>query len=387
MITRSQFASALILLGLSNSFAGEPRGHRVLVDSIHANNFLSAGLTADGYSYHQQQGFHRAFEYLKEQGVQVDEIADGRLDGERLKNANLLFLNLVSAEKPPFLVSEIAAIKAFVEGGGALLVITDHSNCYFHAHRLEPLFTELDMVSFTDTACDVAPHTIGEGNGWLAITRFKEHPVTQGLACLGMQTGGRVDPRYAVAHTSDESWADRWHTGPYGEENSPGFYGNFVYTVGEERGPLGVVLAKDFGRGRIVNVADQNMLGDPFLNYADNYKLWLNSIAWLLGDERLADPRPYLSRRADRVMLRERPGAAVFGSSSTDGYLNAFMLISRRHWAFAGDFASDAVDAGSGLLVLADDDVDLTAEEAKKIAAHLNAGAFQHSGIRSLEFT
>jgi hypothetical protein len=343
---------------------------RVLVDSVHANNYLSAGLTVDGYSYHEAQGFRRAFDYVREQGVEIEEIKHGRLDAGRLANFDLLFLNLASAERPAFLVSEIAAIRAFLEAGGSLLVITDHSNCYFHAHRLEPLFTELDMASFTDTACDVAGNTLGSGNAWLAISRFTDHPVTRNLAWLGMQTGGRVDPRHAVAFTSDAAWADRWRTGPYGEENAPGFYGNFVYTVGEDQGSLGVVLAKTFGRGRIVNIADQNMLGDPFLHYADNFRLWLNAIAWLLDDERLADAKPYLSRRPDRVTFFERRQNALFGSNDSDGYLNSFTLVSRHHWTFAGDRRDDF----GKLLVLAHDDVPLTPEDASAIADHLRAG-------------
>jgi hypothetical protein len=281
-----------------------------------------------------------------------------------------LFINLVSAERPPFLVSEIAAIRAFVEAGGSLLVVTDHSNCYFHAHRLEPLFAELDMASLTDTACDVAPHTIGPGNGWLAVGRFDSHPLTRDLTWLGMQTGGRVDPRHAVAFTSDDAWADRWHTDLYGEEGSPGFYGNFVYSVGEERGSLGVVLAKDFGRGRIVDVADQNMLGDPFLHYADNFRLWLNACAWLLDDERLADPRPYLARRPERVTFFETRGEYAFGSNDNGGYLNAFTLVSRHRWAFANDRVDDFGD----LLVLAHDDFELTGEQASQIARQLRDG-------------
>jgi hypothetical protein len=39
------------LLSSSSLLADEPP--RVLVDSIHANNFLADGLTAEGYSYHQ----------------------------------------------------------------------------------------------------------------------------------------------------------------------------------------------------------------------------------------------------------------------------------------------------------------------------------------------
>ena len=51
----------------------------------------------------------------------------------------------------------------------------------------------------------------GDGTGkhpnWIAITRFEKHPVTEGLRCIAFQTGGTVDDFYAVARTSEKSWA------------------------------------------------------------------------------------------------------------------------------------------------------------------------------------
>lgn len=379
LLAEALFTAAVLSATAAPTHADEPGQHlsaerlnqRVLVDSLHANNYLSCGLSPDEYSYHRAQGPRLAFEYLKAQGVAVDEMSSGRIDAARLKPYGMLFLNLVSAERPPFLVSEIVAIRDYVAGGGSLLVISDHSNCYFHSHRLAPLLAEMGIESFTDTACDVPPHTIGSGNGWLSITRFADHPVTRGLRRLGIQTGGRVDERYAVAFTSDAAWADRWATSDYGEENAPGFYGDFRYGDGEVQKSLGVVLAREFGRGRIVIVADQNLLGDPFLHYADNYRLWINAAAWLLQNESLADPGAYLSRRDRRVTFFEQRGEALIGSSDNDGYLNAFHWVARRHWTFASDRSEDF----GSLLVLAHGDVKISAEQAGQIARQLKDGA------------
>ena len=75
-------------------------------------------------------------------GAGHERVAAGRLTPERLAAHKLLFVNLVSAEREPFLVSEILAIRSFIEQGGSLLVITDHSNCYYHTYRLKPLFEQ-----------------------------------------------------------------------------------------------------------------------------------------------------------------------------------------------------------------------------------------------------
>ncbi len=342
----------------------------ILIDGIHANDLSTVGLGPEVYEYHQTTGYRRAFEYLRARGVECRRVTEGRLDARLLARHRLLFINLISSERPPLLVSEIAAIKAFVSQGGSLLAITDHSNAYFHAYRLEPLLAELDIETFTSTACDEPPHTLGNGKGWITVTRFRPHPITAGLECLAPQTGGCVDPRFAVAWTSEASWADAWSTNLYGEENSPGFCGNFRRDPGEPRGPLGMVLAKPFGRGRIVVIADENMLGESFLNYADNYRLWLGAVAWLLEREGLRDAAAYRQWRSPRILLFEQYDHPVFGMPDPPGCYHAFVLLSRHFWTFANDRAAEPCD----LLVFAYNDCELPEGAVSAAAAHLRRG-------------
>jgi len=363
-------AAWLAMATLFPATPGRGGDRSVLIDGIHANDLTTVGLGPEVYEYHQTTGYRRGFEYLRSRGVHCDRVTEGRLDAGRLSPYRLLFINLVSAERPPFLVSEIAAIRSFVVQGGSLLVVTDHSNCYWHTFRLQPLFTELDIESLSDTACDEPPQTLGNGNCWITVTRFKPHPVTAGLRCLAMQTGGCVDGRFAVAMTSERSWADAWSTGMYGKENAPGFLGNFRRDAGERAGPLGVVMAKSLGRGRIVVVADENMLGESFVNYADNYRLWLNALAWLLDEPPLGDARTYEAWRSPRLQLYEQYDRAVFGSPDPAGCYHAMVLLSRFYWTFAGDRLSDPCD----LLVFAYNDYALKAETVAAVGAHLRRG-------------
>lgn len=346
------------------------RGNGLLIDAIHANDFSTIGLKPGIYEYHHIIGHRVAMEYLRSRGVRCDRATEGRLDAQRLAPYRLLFIPLVSGERPPLLVSEIAAIRSFIASGGSLFVVTDHSNVYFHSHILEPLFTELDIASCTDTACDNEPQKLGQGTGWIGITRFTPHPVTSGLQCIAFHAGGCVDPRFAVAWTSERSWADAWKTGIFGKENAPGFCGNFVRDPGERAGPLGVVLAKTFGSGRIVVVGDQNMLGDTFINYADNYRLWLNAAAWLLGQDALREPSPYDYWRKPRVLVYERHERAAVGVSESSGCYHVWAHLSRYYWAFANDHVS----VPSDLIVFPYNDSPLPAEHAAAVAAHLRRG-------------
>jgi len=341
----------------------------ILLDAIHANEFSTIGLKPGVYNYHHYCGSRFGFEYLQSRGVRCDRISEGRLDAKRLSRYRLLFINLVSAERPPFLVPEIAAIRSFVMGGGSLFVVTEHTNAYFHSHVLKPLLTELDIESFNAGVCEEPPYAFS-GAGWIAVTRFKPHPVTSGLKRIALESGGRLDPRFAVALSSERSWADEWHTGIYGEENASGFSGNFARDPGEKTGPLGVVMAKTFGSGRIVMVSDQNMISDSFINYADNYRLWLNSMAWLLGDDRLREPEPYELWRKPRILMLEQPDHPAFGVADLVGCYHAWVLLSRYYWAFGGDRLSPPGD----LIVVAYNDCPIPPETAAAIAAHLLRG-------------
>jgi hypothetical protein len=347
--------------------AGNLPGEEILVDWIHANDFSMIGLQPNSYEYHLQCGFRRGFRHLESQGVRVKYVSGGQLTPQRLTPHKLLFINLVSAERLPFLVSEIAAIRAFVEQGGSLLVITDHSNCYYHAHRLMPLFTELGIRSFTDTACEHPPRTLGEGNGWITVTRFQPHPITVGLSCIALQAGGCVDPRFAVATTSDASWPDAWDAGIYGEENAPAFVGDFAQGIDEPNGPLGVVMAKSLGQGRIVVVADQNLFSDVFINYADNYRLWLNSMAWLLRDDALQRADSYVQSHSPVVALFEKYDRGTFGSPDADGYYHAMSLLNRHLWTFANDQPDDTAN----LIVVAHNEYSLTDRQLASFIDHL----------------
>ena len=361
-------------------------GNGILIDAVHCNDYSDIGLQKDNFEYHQISGYRFGFDYLKHRGVPCERMLEGRLSDEVLAKHKVLMINLVSADKSPFLVSEINAIVKFVSEGGGLMVITDHTNCYFHSHILEPLFTEFGIESTRDTACDRFGNTLSAGNGWLKISRFEKHPVTDRLRFLGTQTGGTVDKRFAVAFTSEDAWPDNWICTPYFHGMTPGFYGNFVQDLDEPTGKLGVVLAKEHGKGRIVIVADQNIFADTFLNYADNYKLWLNAFSWLLEHESLNDSEAYVEWKSPHIWAVEDFARVEFGSDSNFGMNNAWNVLNRHFWTFASDRIPSKTDCD--LAVIVDGYVVLPEETVADLAAHLRQGKnvlALHTTTESLE--
>lgn len=360
----------LTLCGVAALMTAPARTQGILVDSIHAHNALQTPTGNAVYEYHSMFGYRRAFAYARQQGIPVTELTSGRITAETLARHRLLFINLVSGDLPPFMVSEIRAIKRWIETGGSLMVVMDHSNCYYHAWKLAPLMEELGIRVYTETACERSDARLSSGNGWFRITRLKSHPLTRGVRTLAVQTGCPVDERYAIAWTSANSWADQWIVGPYGETQSLGFYGNWKQDPGERTGALGMVLARTLGKGRIVVVGDQNLFGDPFILYADNWRLWLNSLAWLLHRPDLGEPQRWLEMLTPRILAYEPEGQAVWGSQDGSGRyaLHAWLNLRVNVFAHSRRYADPHV------ILLAHDALPYTPEILNGWVAHLRSG-------------
>ena len=173
-----------------------------------------------------------------------------------------------------------------------------------------------------------------------------------------------------MAWTSDQSWADEWSIEIYGRTSDVGNYGNFTRDDHEPIGPHGVVLARDFHKGRIVIVGDQNMWGDAFINYADNYRLWINATAWLLRDPSLADWKAYENQHKPRVVLYEPDDAARFGSAADEDYYSFLCLVERYYWTFANDRLEEPAD----LRIVADGRHSYTEAEVTSLMEYVRGG-------------
>ncbi|MHC5010968.1 MAG: DUF4350 domain-containing protein [Planctomycetota bacterium] len=351
---------------------GAARAETILLDGIHAHNRTERGLAPGVHDYHDLHGPRWALQRLERRGHTIREVREGRLDAAALDGVNVLYVNLVSSDLPAFFPEEIAAVHGYVERGGSLLLITDHSNCYHHVNKLEPLAEALGLRLWRESALETPPRGLGAGPGWIVVDHFEEHPITRGLRWISFQTGGPVDDRWAVATLSDGGWGDAWETAPYGENalrrGNLGNYGNFERDEGERTGRLGVVAARELGQGRIVVVGDQNVFGDLWIRYGDNRRLFENVMAWLLR----ASPGGGAPREAEgpRVLLLEDRARMAFGSDADEGLYRAFVALGRH----VDVVAHDRMDGAFDLVVVAPRATPLDAELAARLADHVQAG-------------
>ncbi|AMV31155.1 hypothetical protein VN12_03490 [Pirellula sp. SH-Sr6A] len=285
----------LFCVGASLAFGGDPddkssqdsQRHappRVLADAYHSHTWIET-LPAPGMNnYHLLHGPARAFSALRQQGWECKSQL-GPWTDDALRNTDVVYINLVSADLPPFHPDEIDALERFVSQGGGLFLIIDHSNCYFHNHVLGNLADRFDLKLHQETLCDRPPHTVGDGNAWIVLSDIRPHPATHSVQQFVMMTGGIVDQRMGVVYSSSDSWGDAAVIPPYGESNGPGFYGDFQKQPAEVTGPHAAIGAKEWGKGRVFLVGDQNAFGAFAFNYLDNRQLWFSAMHWLAKQE------------------------------------------------------------------------------------------------------
>jgi hypothetical protein len=259
-----------------------PREHpRVLVDGAHhnASTIDFAGrywpfgrlLRADGYAVAEAKGpFTR--EGLERVRVLVIANASGAANPQAF-GINLVGGSQGRRDAPAFTREEIAAVRAWVEAGGSLLLIADHAPFGAAAADLGRAFGVAMHQGFTEVTGEKSdPLEFSRANG-----RLGDHPVTRGVERVQTFTGQSLDA-------------------PPGAAILLRLPANAVEAV--ERGdslveqPAGAAqgLALEFGKGRVIvlgeaamataQVAERKRFG---MNLAtnDNRLFVLNAMRWL----------------------------------------------------------------------------------------------------------
>lgn len=371
----------IVLLGLSlvgcgifdeESYAPpEGDGPWILVDLYHTRlqNHEDYRLGKWDYNYQGVYGFYRAFEHLIDHGYKVRSIRDMPLSAERLKGFDILFINLVDSKRPNFSQQEYAAIQQWVREGGGLFVIGDHTNVYRSSERINPLLAPMGMEMGYHTTVDEPPEYAVNGKAWLMLWDFDPHFVTRGVDMISPQTGGPILGEHGVAWTSKQSYGDYWD-----ETDTGGFYGNWRFDGDESiepRGPLAMVSAADYGDGRVVVVGDQNIFGDAWLYFADNFDLMMNSFQWLAGREgeaplRAARPSGY------NIGLDMSRNEFNLGGGKDEDFYPFYVNFNRDHLVTAR--ARLGVDTDDEALFIMNPSMDYDAAAIRRIRSFFKQG-------------
>ena len=300
----------------------------ILVDLLHTHIQTPTDhcLHRDQYAYQGTYGFFRLFDHLFTHDYAWAPTTK-ELSGPRLEPYDILFINLVHEDNPDFTDDEVEAIMDFVDDGGGLFVITDHTNVYYHATRVNRFLKPMGLEMMYHTAVDQPPRYSVSGRGWIMMFDFADHPVNEGVDMFSFKTGGPIapdDPDDGLVFTSEDSFADYWD-----ESNPPGFYGTWNQDDEElePSGPLPVVAGTEYGDGRVLVVGDQNVFGDAWLYAGNNLELALNGFEWLAGNEDTETPLRDTPPRGHTIVFPSDASYYQPIRNSTPGHGNYVMYV------------------------------------------------------------
>jgi len=268
-----------------------------------------------------ESGFAFARESLENENYEIDTILLAAQGGVP-EDADVL---IAAGPSRPFFPTEIEALRDWVSGGGALLVLLDPGS----NTELSALVSEWGVTLGADVVVDRVQGLFGRPVSPFAA-EYAPHPITEELreaTLFHMARSVQPSPEAAAAftvlvRTSAESW---------GETDLEAFQaeGRAELDEGDLAGPVPLAVAgslaaepgaedADATPGRLVVVGDSDFATNPLLHQFRNRDLFVNSVNWLLGDVEAISVRPDPAR-ASRLQLTRTQFSQI-------RYLSLFVL-------------------------------------------------------------
>ncbi len=222
---------------------------------------------------------------------------------------------LINGPKSDFLDPELKALRSYLDAGGKLVVLLDP----YAASRLTALLLKYGVVMGEDVVLD-PQNRLADGEAISAVlpdvnrshlvaATLKSPPMFSGMRSVAGRGVGEVAKRVVVdlVRSGPRSWAG--HDPAILDGAAPKF------VAGRDlNGPFSVALevsqpANDGAaavRGtttRIVAVGDADFASNRFFDYLGNKDLLLNTINWLVRDERLIGNRPEAQPGGSKVLF------------------------------------------------------------------------------------
>jgi hypothetical protein len=242
---------------------------------IYAENMLGNFSRPEYGRYGQQAGgFYGILpEYLGALGYRVDNWENAITD-ETFRGVDIF---VVICPMRAFTAQEHKLIWEFVDNGGDLLVLGDHTDIDGIMGPLNELLRPVNIEFRFDSGYPVK-------TGWESSLGLVPHPVTTGVDALK-----EIDEiSISVGASLNAGSASTVIIGKYGLSdlgdyaNVNAYLGDFSYNLGERLGDIILVAGAEYGKGKVLVFGDTS----PFQNTAlpTSHKFVSNAFAWLRGE-------------------------------------------------------------------------------------------------------
>jgi hypothetical protein len=204
----------------------------------------------------------------------VSVIESPHLTTSLLNDIRILVITNLNVSFTP---AEHTAIWEYVNTGGSLLVIGDHTNVGGMQHPLNELLSPVGISFRFDAALP-----LDDTNKWITCARLLQHPLTLPItgidelqygvgASLNISTGTSplVIGTYALSDQGNRSSADL------------AYLGDYAYNKGEQLGDVILVAAAYYGHGKVVVFGDTSSFQNTALPFS--YPLLQSTFSWLAG--------------------------------------------------------------------------------------------------------
>jgi hypothetical protein len=290
-----RLAPAVALSGLAGLLAAAAFGlhdpgrlepGRVLVDERHSNwEWSTIRLDTESYGVQTVYNYSELVRYL-------GHFHDIEANFAPLTDSLLATCAVLMLKTPtrPYDDAEVDAVVRFVEGGGGLWLIGDHTNVFGMGTNLNKIARRFGIRLRYDAVIDLATF----GRQLYERPRLFAHPVVRHVPPLLMATscslvGPPFGERVMLGRSllSDEL-----------DYSVNTFFGNFSADPSEPFGAILQSVAVSCGKGRVLVFTDSTIFSNFFMFVRGKPELALGSIDWLMRSNRLAGVRPWLATAA-----------------------------------------------------------------------------------------
>lgn len=209
-------------------------------------------------------------QYLQSFGYNVELINETLTSTNLERNDVVVFINLGET----FSDDNLTLIWNYVNNGGALLVLGDHTDIGGIMHPLNNLLEPVGIRYRFDSAVFVKDH-------WESCIAFLHHPTTEGVVDadeVGVSIGASLD--IDITKSAFPIILGKGGFSDTGSYHTPGsFLGDYSLNPGEQLGDVILAAGAYHGQGRVVVFGDTSSFQNVGLS--KNSRLIMNIFAWL----------------------------------------------------------------------------------------------------------
>jgi len=249
---------------------GTLKAGRVLFDDAHGI-WEPTNLSFDTRDFSRRTAYsYSNFYDLLGRHFQVTRWRDGELTRAALDQADVL---VIKTPTRPFTAAEIDAIDQWVEGGGGLYLIGDHTDLFGMSTYMNAVARRFGLTFRADDTYDVAT----EGPSTWRRPRWLAHPLAALVPSFEFETTCTLDvpptarvPVLGYALGTDQA-----------DYNNPGFFGNIHLDPADDYGFFPQLATVHYGRGRVAAFADSTPFSNFSLFFPGHPEMALATVAFL----------------------------------------------------------------------------------------------------------